>query len=489
MASTDWRPSQHQQRFIREYSKAIESWDAALFAGAGLSRPAGFVDWKGLLKEITEDLGLDIDKESDLIAVAQYHLNTRQNRARLNQALIDEFTKQTAKTRNHYVIARLPLHTIWTTNYDQLIEEAFKEAGKVIDVKITQENLAQSRRGRDVDLYKMHGCVTQPQDAVLTKDDYESYERRRPLFVESLKGHLISKTFLFIGFSFLDPNVDYVLSRIRVLLDTNQREHFCIMRAPSRPRRLKGRVAADYEYEMRKFKLRTEDLKRFAIETIEVSEYSEIEYLLETISFFTHRKNVFISGSAAEFKDFGKEKMDDFSRAIGQKLITEGYNLISGFGYGIGEQCVIGALRALHQTQKGADKDRTLILPFPRTTTGISQESMNTRHREDLISRSGLVIFLAGNRADPGGKIELSSGVREEFEIAKRMHRFVIPVAATGYVAKEIWAEVISDVNKFFPNIAAREYLEQLAKPTATINKIVDAIFGLLKLIIQAREA
>lgn len=94
----------------------------------------------------------------------------------------------------------------------------------------------------------MHGCVTQPQDAVLTKDDYESYERKRSLFVESLKGHLITKTFLFIGFSFLDPNTDYVLSRIRVLLGKNRRRHFCIMLEPNR-------AGADYEYEMREIQI------------------------------------------------------------------------------------------------------------------------------------------------------------------------------------------------------------------------------------------
>ncbi|HEX4963798.1 MAG TPA: SIR2 family protein [Thermoanaerobaculia bacterium] len=225
MSTVNWRPSSEQLNFIRLYSKAVEAGNAAIFAGAGLSRTAGFVDWKGLLKEIAEDLGLSIDKESDLVALAQYHLNTKQNRARLNQALIEEFTKSAAQTRSHYLLARLPIHTIWTTNYDQLIERELEAAGKSVDIKLTQENLAQTRPGRDAILYKMHGCVTQPQDAVLTKDDYENYEKRRPLFVENLKGDLISKTFLFLGFSFSDPNVDYVLSRIRVLLDKNQREH------------------------------------------------------------------------------------------------------------------------------------------------------------------------------------------------------------------------------------------------------------------------
>jgi hypothetical protein len=32
--------------FLREFSKEVEEGNAAIFAGAGLSIPAGFVDWR-----------------------------------------------------------------------------------------------------------------------------------------------------------------------------------------------------------------------------------------------------------------------------------------------------------------------------------------------------------------------------------------------------------------------------------------------------------
>lgn len=92
--------------FYEAYEKALGSGDAALFAGAGFSQPAGFVNWKELMREIAHDLGLDIDKESDLIAIAQFHQNDRTNRAKLNQKLIDEFTQDAAITENHRLIAQ-----------------------------------------------------------------------------------------------------------------------------------------------------------------------------------------------------------------------------------------------------------------------------------------------------------------------------------------------------------------------------------------------
>jgi hypothetical protein len=64
----------------------------------------------------------------------------------------------------------------------------------------------------DVVLYKIHGDISRPHDVVLTKDDYESYY----IFTTVLQDYLVSKTFLFIGFSFDNPNLEYILSRIRI---------------------------------------------------------------------------------------------------------------------------------------------------------------------------------------------------------------------------------------------------------------------------------
>ena len=58
-----------------------------MFAGAGLSVPAGFVNWKELMRSIADDLGLSVDREHDPIAVAQYHQNEHGGRHRINQLL------------------------------------------------------------------------------------------------------------------------------------------------------------------------------------------------------------------------------------------------------------------------------------------------------------------------------------------------------------------------------------------------------------------
>jgi Sir2- and TIR-associating SLOG family/SIR2-like domain len=475
---TLWKPTTDQSRFIKRYAEAMGSGDVAIFAGAGLSRAAGYVDWRSLLRDIATELKLDIDRETDLIAIAQYHLNEKRHRGRLNQAIVEELAGSATPTRTHRILARLPISTAWTTNYDQLLERSFEDAGKIVDLKLTQENLAHTKRGRDVVLYKMHGCVTQPHEAVVTKDDYEQYERRRPLLVESLKGDLIAKTFLFLGFSFTDPNIDYILSRVRVLLGANVREHFCVMRMSERPGRMVGHKKAEYEYERHKTTLRQADLRRFGIETVWVDDYSQVEPLLTALSSFIHRKAVFVSGAAHDPAPLGRARLDDLAREIGERLIGEGYNLVSGFGLGLGEQCVIGALRTLYGIPKGADLERLVVRPFPRAKKA-NQQEQNTRHREDLIARSGVVVVIAGNREKAGGT-EISPGVLEEVDIALREGKRIIPVGSTGHAARRVWEQAVADPERYLPGLKASKELTTLGDSNATNEQLVNVLFGLL---------
>lgn len=68
----------------------------------------------------------------------------------------------------------------------------------------------------------------------MIKDDYERYYKAHKQFLSALTGDLISKTFLFVGFSFQDPNLDYILSRIRVDYEENPRQHYAIMKSIDR---------------------------------------------------------------------------------------------------------------------------------------------------------------------------------------------------------------------------------------------------------------
>jgi len=71
------------------------------------------------------------------------------------------------------------MRTYWTTNYDKLLEDSVKAAGKIADVKFTLDHLNRTKPKRDAVVYKMHGDIDHPDDALLTKDDCKRYQSTR----------------------------------------------------------------------------------------------------------------------------------------------------------------------------------------------------------------------------------------------------------------------------------------------------------------------
>ena len=316
--------------FIKNYLKALNNGDAAVFAGAGLSASSGCVNWKQLLKEIAEELELDIEKESDLVAVAQYYYNrSGNNRARLNEIIKDAFQTGKLPNDNHHILARLPISTYWTTNYDKLIEKSLENNGKICDVKVCCANLTTTLKGRDAVVYKMHGDVDRPEESVLIRDDYESYHHEKTPFINALSGDLMTKTFMFIGFSFTDPNFSYICAHLRAHLKGNMREHYCFLKDVSEtdyPDR------DQFEYKKRKLSYFIDDLKRFNIKTVLIKEYSEITEILQSIKRRYNSRTVYISGAAAEYEPDGKEAYEEFISKLSGLLIHKGFKIVSGYG-------------------------------------------------------------------------------------------------------------------------------------------------------------
>jgi hypothetical protein len=478
------------EAFYKHFVKAMREGNAAIFAGAGLSRASGFVDWRGLLKEIAEELRLDIDQETDLIAVAQYHQNRQMNRQRLDRLIVEAFTKDTEISENHRLLANLPIETVWTTNYDKLIEQAFVQAHRRVDVKRTPDSLQHPLPGRNIVVYKMHGDVDSPQDAVLTKEDYETYDLHRDLFSIKLKGDLVGKTFLFIGFSFTDPNIEYILSRIRSLLGKDKGEHYCVMRWPEKPVKAKFKVAkeyqaakARYDYDRTKLELRTADLKRYGIEALMVEQYSELTAILAELNRRVHLRDVFVSGSANSSEPLGDARLDDLCRRLGRGLIDEGLNLVSGVGLGIGGKVIIGAMEALYKKDYYDASDRLFLRPFPQQApAGMTLKDFWTRYRTEMLSKAGVCIFIAGNKLDAAtGTVMEAGGVIEEFEIACGLSKFPIPIGATGHAARTVWDRVTDDLDKYFPGGGVKGHFKTLGKDGSTNEELIGAVVAILK--------
>jgi hypothetical protein len=427
------------EAFIASYVSDIADGAGAIFAGAGLSVGSGYVNWAELMRDIASELGLDVDRESNLVAVAQYHLNARGNRTRINQKLVDEFSAGHTVNENHQILARLPIATYWTTNYDKMLETALEQAGKVVDVKYSVAHLKNTTRRRDVILYKMHGDVSDPENAVLTKDDYEGYFREREAFVTALAGDLVSKTMLFIGFSFTDPNIDYVMSRVRVVLAKKPKQHYCVLKRESR--RPRERKEA-FEYRARQQDYFVRDLARIGVHALLIDDYRDVTRILRAIEIRYRERSVFISGSAYEFGGWPPDRAGDLIEKISESLIKSGRNVITGFGLGVGPSVIAGAMKTVLSNPRRWSQNQLQAFPFPvEDRTGAGRSILYRRHREDIISRCGVAVFLFGNKRDGRGKIVPAAGMREEYEIAKAGGLKIIAVGCTGWIAEEIYNE------------------------------------------------
>lgn len=465
--------------FIRTYVKAIEGLNAAVFAGAGLSQPAGYVNWKELMREIADDLGLNVDLETDLVALAQYHVNEFDGRGKINQILIEEFTKGVSTTDNHKILADLPIATYWTTNYDSLIETTLENIGKKVDTKIVPENLAHTTPKTDAVIYKMHGDKSLPHEAVLTKDDYEGYNIKRQLYSTALQGDLVSKTFLFVGFSFDDPNLTYILSRIRLLLGENSRTHYCFMKQIERS---DYETEEEFRYAQIKQALRINDLKRYRITVLLVDSYQEITEILKKVHDIVKRGGIFISGSATFFDTWEEQQALQFSTNLSKSIIQSDYNIVTGFGLGIGSCIISGALEELYKTKNRKVEERLKARPFPQNTTGeLSLPELRTKYRNDMLSSVGIAIFIFGNKKDKHGNKEEASGMIEEFEISVEKGVIPIPIGATGDAALTIWTKVMDNFDDYVGIATLKSLYKQLGDRKKSPEELIDITIKIIK--------
>ena len=470
-----------EEQFVREFTKELHSRNAAAFIGAGFSMSAGYVNWNELLKGVVTDLGLDPQKENDLVSVAQYSVNKAGgNKNALTRTILHNIGVAKKPTIGHQILASLPIHTFWTTNYDKLIETSLEDAKKVPDVKHTLEQLSTTWPNRDAVVYKMHGDISDSTNAVICKDDYERYPFKMGQFASLLKGDLIEKTFLFLGFSFTDPNIDFILSRVRAVMEDNQREHYCIQKKITKWPNEKKK---DFEYRQLKQDYFIRDLKRKNIQTVEVDSYDDIPRLLEKVATRFKRSSIFVSGAAVEFGAWKANEADSFLYDLGASISENNIRIVTGSGVGIGGAIINGALEHLDKVGIAISEEHLMMRPFPHTASGNpASKGRWTKYRQAMIEHTGIALFVFGNKVDKSGKIVESDGMREEFDLCVASGIVPMPVGATGYMAETLWREVEGHFDDFFPKATAaiRKSFNALGNASTSAAKLQEEIHKII---------
>ena len=206
--------------FIDQLQEQLLIDSFSIFCGAGATADLTKRKWEDIFHEKTKmfynaNLSNDIYLLSDL---EKNYYNTNNFYSDIKSKLSFD-----GISRHIECIIKLNLNHIWTTNFDEIIENAiFKEYGVKPVVLSTSKDLLSKNLNVEHVVYKLNGTINDENSMVLTKTDFFEYFKKQRLFFELLKRQLVLDSFLFVGYSFQDNLVLNALREIKDVFPENK---------------------------------------------------------------------------------------------------------------------------------------------------------------------------------------------------------------------------------------------------------------------------
>lgn len=214
----------------------IRKEQVVIWAGAGFSRYAGYPSGAAFAEILYNDLPKDQREELN-INLALPHMAEEYCRFKagsknqLVRLLHTHFDKPPLTTEYHDKLVGIPhIKTILTTNYDALFENAFGSGATLVT---SDEHIPYLDKNK-VEIFKVHGTLSQPSSILITSSDYTNFFKRRledSLFWSVVKSRIATNSVLFLGYGMEDTNVDTIYEKITESLGGNYGQ--CFLVAPN----------------------------------------------------------------------------------------------------------------------------------------------------------------------------------------------------------------------------------------------------------------
>lgn len=202
------------------------------FVGAGFSLnaklpvDAKMPDWQGLTEVLARAAGVS-SKQSGPLVASEYERCF--GRVQLIEAIRDALHADSIEPGDaHSAFAGLPFDTIYTTNFDLLLEDANSLIHKPYRSLVGELQLPFHGGPLSTNIVKMHGDLRHEEHVVVTQDDYNRFLERYPVISTHLSAMLITRTALFLGYSLTDPDFMHVREVVRSRLGKFQRMSYII---------------------------------------------------------------------------------------------------------------------------------------------------------------------------------------------------------------------------------------------------------------------
>jgi len=199
--------------------------------GAGFSlnakMPEGFQlpDWATLGRELAKRAGAVHVTPQEAAALFERQFGRVQLIETIRQALrVDEIESDEV----HRSFAGLPFDTVYTTNFDLLLEGAYSSIRRPYRSLVGELQLPFHGGSQMTSIVKMHGDLRHEEHVIVTAGDYAEYIKNYPVIATHLSAMLITRTALYIGYSLTDPDFLQIRDVVRARLGKFERMGYMV---------------------------------------------------------------------------------------------------------------------------------------------------------------------------------------------------------------------------------------------------------------------
>jgi len=258
-----------------------------------------------------------------------------------------------------------------------------------------------------------------------------------------LQATFLTRSFLFLGFSFDDPNFKQMFKAARLIRDDVRREHFALVKQP------------EDELAVSQFSHWRNDLLRVGITVASLGDYDEIESLLRQLVVRCRPRRLFVSGSPPGEKPAESDssypatnlddELHDYATMLGKALAhTVAVVTAAGkFGAAVGYQMLTEIELAdgykperfrLVRRRKEQDIDQ----PRRRYGTIVFGSRTPDGLRDEALADVRVLLAVGGGQ-----------GVATEIRLAHEQGIGVIPVGSFGGAALDEWLRLRDDFENY----------------------------------------
>jgi hypothetical protein len=211
----------------KEIIEACLRNECVVFVGSGLSARAGLPTWRGFVEglvneAVTQGLMSQDAARDQLAALAEGQMNAVADNAisafsQHHDALLTYYRRASTPERDVPLppifaqLRQIPFAGILTSNYDDLLSQAYLGGGFLQDLtpRDSEQLLSLISSGSEPFLLKLYGNLDRPDTVIFGPSDYQDLVRSNAAFSRFIEGLFFSRTMLFIGTS-LEGLVDYL---------------------------------------------------------------------------------------------------------------------------------------------------------------------------------------------------------------------------------------------------------------------------------------